>query len=99
MRWRDHDLIGACPALEQARRADAELARGESRGPLHGVPIALKDLIAVAGDPNWIRGFDYELPDHLALLCELKATEPRFFTQFEDKTNAMIDTALKGKCG
>ena len=33
----------------QARRADAELARGESRGPLHGVPIALKDLIAVKG--------------------------------------------------
>jgi aspartyl-tRNA(Asn)/glutamyl-tRNA(Gln) amidotransferase subunit A len=36
-------------ALDQARRADLELARGESRGPLHGVPIALKDLIAVAG--------------------------------------------------
>jgi aspartyl-tRNA(Asn)/glutamyl-tRNA(Gln) amidotransferase subunit A len=36
-------------ALAQAQRCDAKLARGESRGPLHGVPIALKDLIAVAG--------------------------------------------------
>jgi amidase len=31
-------------ALNQAARADAELDRGDSRGPLHGVPIALKDL-------------------------------------------------------
>jgi aspartyl-tRNA(Asn)/glutamyl-tRNA(Gln) amidotransferase subunit A len=31
-------------ALEQARQAEAELARGELRGPLHGIPLALKDL-------------------------------------------------------
>ena len=34
-------------ALAQAKQADDERARGEVRGPLHGVPIALKDLIAV----------------------------------------------------
>src|SRR5215468_10902886 len=36
-------------ALDQARTAEAELARGRDRGPLHGVPIALKDLIDTAG--------------------------------------------------
>src|SRR6184192_4751600 len=36
-------------ALVQAKEADAEIGRGRHRGPLHGVPIALKDLIAVAG--------------------------------------------------
>src|SRR5207248_6006819 len=35
-------------ALAQANEADAELRRGRRRGLLHGVPIALKDLIAVA---------------------------------------------------
>jgi aspartyl-tRNA(Asn)/glutamyl-tRNA(Gln) amidotransferase subunit A len=36
-------------ALEEARTAEAEVARGEWRGPLHGIPIALKDLIDTAG--------------------------------------------------
>jgi aspartyl-tRNA(Asn)/glutamyl-tRNA(Gln) amidotransferase subunit A len=36
-------------ALAQARAAEAEIARGEWRGPLHGIPIALKDLIDTAG--------------------------------------------------
>jgi aspartyl-tRNA(Asn)/glutamyl-tRNA(Gln) amidotransferase subunit A len=31
-------------AMEQARSADAQIARGDWRGPLHGVPIAFKDL-------------------------------------------------------
>ena len=34
-------------ALAQAHRADAELARGIWRGPLHGVPIAVKDLVYI----------------------------------------------------
>ncbi|MER3555851.1 MAG: amidase [Meiothermus sp.] len=36
-------------ALEAARRAEAELRSGKDRGPLHGIPIALKDLIDTAG--------------------------------------------------
>src|SRR5580704_7451890 len=36
-------------ALEQARRADEELAHGVDRGPLHGIPYALKDLFATRG--------------------------------------------------
>src|ERR1035437_5113670 len=36
-------------ALAEARRAEAEILRGEWRGPLHGVPFALKDLIDTAG--------------------------------------------------
>jgi aspartyl-tRNA(Asn)/glutamyl-tRNA(Gln) amidotransferase subunit A len=36
-------------ALAEARRAEGEIRRGEWRGPLHGVPLALKDLIDTAG--------------------------------------------------
>lgn len=36
-------------ALTQARGADAELAAGHSRGPLHGVPWGAKDLLDTAG--------------------------------------------------
>ncbi len=36
-------------ALAQARRAEDEIQRGEWRGPLHGIPIGLKDLIDTAG--------------------------------------------------
>ncbi len=36
-------------ALKQARKLDAELAKGHYRGPLHGIPYTLKDLFAVKG--------------------------------------------------
>lgn len=36
-------------ALEQARRADREIAGGTYRGPLHGIPYGAKDLLSVRG--------------------------------------------------
>ena len=39
-------------ALTQAKAAEAEIAEGHYRGPLHGVPYGLKDLIAVKGYPT-----------------------------------------------
>ncbi len=41
--------LTADSALDEAKRADAELANGVDRGPLHGIPIALKDLYDTAG--------------------------------------------------
>jgi len=39
-------------ALEQARKAEAEVMHGEYKGWLHGIPIALKDLFPLAGVPT-----------------------------------------------
>lgn len=54
-------------AREQAKAADAEIARGKYRGPLHGIPWGAKDLLAVKGYPTtWGAGlykdqrFDYD---------------------------------------
>jgi aspartyl-tRNA(Asn)/glutamyl-tRNA(Gln) amidotransferase subunit A len=45
-------LVMADEARKQAREADRELAAGRDRGPLHGVPISLKDLFDVRGTPT-----------------------------------------------
>ena len=61
-------------ALEQAEAADKEIKRGHYRGPLHGIPYAAKDLLAVKGvvctwgaKPYENQVFDYDATviDHL----------------------------------
>ncbi|MEZ0304937.1 MAG: amidase [Hyphomicrobiaceae bacterium] len=51
---RYHAYIKLTPerAMEAARRAEREVTAGTPRGPLHGVPYGLKDIIDVAGLPT-----------------------------------------------
>lgn len=44
--------LDADGALDAARGAEGEIAREGVRGPLHGIPVALKDIIDVAGLPT-----------------------------------------------
>ncbi len=48
-RLRSFITVTAETAIAQARQADAEIAAGHYRGPLHGVPYGVKDLLDTAG--------------------------------------------------
>ena len=45
-------LVLADQALAAAQRAETEIQQGHYRGPLHGVPVAIKDLLDLAGTPT-----------------------------------------------
>src|SRR5260370_7748016 len=72
-------------ALEQANAAEKEIQRGHYRGPLHGIPYAAKDLLAVQGLPTtWgakpyaTQVFDYNptVIEHLNRLPPLMIAQP-----------------------
>ena len=44
--------LDAEAAMQAARQAETEIKAGRSRGPLHGVPVGIKDIIDVAGLPT-----------------------------------------------
>ncbi len=59
-------------ALERARAAEAAVARGTALGPLHGVPIAIKDLTPTRGKRTTLGSYAYEhwVPDEDAPIVE-----------------------------
>ncbi len=64
--------VTADQALAAARTAEAEIAQGRNRGPLHGVPLAVKDLFATKGvrTTGGSRLLADWVPDHDAAVVE-----------------------------
>jgi aspartyl-tRNA(Asn)/glutamyl-tRNA(Gln) amidotransferase subunit A len=54
-------------AMEQARAAEAEIAGGKWRGPMHGIPVAVKDQLDVEGAQARIRQFTKGVGDATAV--------------------------------
>jgi amidase len=71
-RLKSYATLMADVALAQAKQADAEIARGAIRGPVHGVPIAVKDLCCTKGIPTAAGMAIYKdfQPDHDATVVK-----------------------------
>jgi aspartyl-tRNA(Asn)/glutamyl-tRNA(Gln) amidotransferase subunit A len=54
-------------ALQEARGAEAEIVAGRWRGPMHGMPVAVKDQLDIAGAPARIRQFTEGVGDATAV--------------------------------
>jgi amidase len=90
--------VTADAALQAARAADAEIARGHYRGALHGVPIALKDLCYTTDAPtaaggtinaDWVSEFDATVVTRLreagaVLTGKLRMTEGAYTDHHPD---------------
>src|SRR2546428_2102201 len=51
-RFQSYVTVLAEQAMVQARAAEADIAGGHYRGPLHGIPMAVKDLCFTRGIPT-----------------------------------------------
>ena len=91
-RLRSYVTVLPSSALAQAARAERDLGQGKARSPLHGVPIAIKDLCATKGIrttcgtavlADWIPDHDATVVERLSqagavILGKLKLTEGAF---------------------
>ncbi len=68
-------------ALKQARAAEAEIRSGAYRGPLHGIPIAVKDLMDMRGETT---------PAGSKVLADVVAGEDSEVVRLLDEAGAVI---------
>lgn len=71
-------------AMEAAHEADERLANGEKPGPLHGVPVSVKDLLAVAGLPLTYASHCFEhdvAQDDISAVARLRAAGAVLFAK------------------
>jgi Asp-tRNA(Asn)/Glu-tRNA(Gln) amidotransferase A subunit family amidase len=87
-------------ALAQAKKADEEIAAGDYRGPLHGIPWGAKDLLAVKGYPTtWgAGGFEHQSFDEDATVVQrLDAAGAVLVAKFSLGALAMGDKWFGGR--
>ena len=87
-------------ALAQAKAADAEIAAGKYRGPLHGIPWGAKDLLAVKGYPTtWgAGGFEHQsFDDDATVVQRLDAAGAVLVAKFTLGALAMGDKWFGGR--
>jgi len=53
-------------AMQEARVAETEILKGHYRGPMHGIPVAVKDQLDVKGAPAEIRGLEAHVAEQVA---------------------------------
>src|SRR6201999_3843585 len=80
-----HLLVLKEQAMEQAAKAEAEIAAGGWKGPLHGIPIGLKDIYNTAG---------IRTTGHSALFADHVPAEDAFTVALLRKAGAVITGKL-----
>jgi Asp-tRNA(Asn)/Glu-tRNA(Gln) amidotransferase A subunit family amidase len=87
-------------AMQQAAEADAEIAAGKYRGPLHGIPYGLKDLFAVKGTKTTWGAAPYKdqvIEEDAFVYTQLKAAGAVLVAKFTLGALAMGDYWFGGR--
>jgi Asp-tRNA(Asn)/Glu-tRNA(Gln) amidotransferase A subunit family amidase len=87
-------------AMQQAKEADAEIAAGKYRGPLHGIPYGLKDLFSVKGTKTTWGAAPFKeqvLDDDAFVYSQLKAAGAVLVAKFTLGALAMGDYWYGGR--